>query len=64
MLSEEPDSSDKEKSDTDDVPLKQYVPKTKEPIVQKPVSPVQKDEVKKLIDQAPVKTYNLRSWKI
>ncbi len=62
--SEEPDSSDKEKSDSDDVPLKQYVPKAKEPVAPKPVSPIQKDEVKKSIDQAPVKTYNLRSRKI
>ncbi len=62
--SEEIDSSDKEKSDSEDQPLIQYVPKPKETTIQNPVSPEPQDEVKRPLDQATVKTYNLRSRKI
>ncbi|MCP3684111.1 MAG: hypothetical protein GY861_15630 [bacterium] len=61
---EEVDSSDEEKSDSENQPLIQYAPKAKETTVQRPVLQEQKDEVKKQIAQAPVKAYNLRSQKI
>ncbi len=44
---EEIDSSNEEKSDSENQSLIQYTPKAKEIIVQKPVSQEQKDEVKK-----------------
>ncbi len=53
--SEETDSSDKEESGSENRPLIHYASQAKETTVQKPVSQEQKEQVKKLIAQAPVK---------